>query len=181
MIVFIKESSETKESSLKLNLKPYQGELGKSWCGPSALKTILNFYGIKKTAQEVATECHTNKREGTSAEQLKAAAEKFGLKAEIKEHCTFEDIREWLQKDTPMIVNWFAGDCGETADNAVPGGHYSVVMGLDADHVYVSDPDVGRIRQITREDFMTVWFDFKNKYIKKPEEMILQRMIIVHK
>ena len=45
-------------------------------------------------------------------------------------------------------------------DADVSDGHYSVVCGLDDKNIYLQDPEIGSMRKLDREDFMTVWFDF---------------------
>lgn len=53
-------------------------------------------------------------------------------------------------------------------------------MGLDDGFIYLQDPEIGKMRKLTREDFMTVWFDFTEKHIK-PNELIIRQIIVIYK
>ncbi len=150
-------------------------------CGPASLKMVLNYYGLEKTEKELAELCGTDPVLGTSDEGLKRAAEGLGLKVEIKNNSTFDDIQHWLDKKVPVIVNWFTRGRIDYNDSQVPDGHLSVVVGLDDEHIYLQDPEIGDLRKISRDDFMKVWFDFKGKYIKAWDEMIIRQLIAVYK
>lgn len=79
-----------------------------------------------------------------------------------------------------MIVDWFSRGRADYPEDEVADGHYSVVVGLDAGHIYLQDPEVGRVRKIARDDFMNVWFDFTGERIEKWEEMIVRQIIAIY-
>lgn len=87
-------------------------------------------------------------------------------------------MEKWLDKKVPVIVDWFTKGRQDYSESEVSDGHYSVVAGLDDKHIYLQDPEIGRIRKLERDDFMRVWFDFKGNYIK-PKELIIRQMIII--
>lgn len=147
-------------------------------CGPASLKIVLDYYGVEKTEQELAKLCGTKDDVGTNDQALKNAAEQLGFTVEIKNESTFEDIEEWLNRDVPVIVNWFTRGRTDYTDSDVADGHYSVVAGLDETHIYLQDPEIGSMRKLAREDFMTVWFDFTGEYIK-PDELVIRQIIAV--
>ncbi len=163
-----------------LDVRPYQETLYASMCGPGSLKIVLDYYGIKKEEKELAQMCGTRADLGTDDQGLKKAAEALGFKVEIKNESSFEEIEEWLEKGVPVIVDWFTRGRTDYSDEDVPDGHYSVVCGLDDDNIYLQDPEIGKIRKLDKEDFMTVWFDFQGKYIK-PEELIIRQIIAIYK
>ncbi|QQR77144.1 MAG: C39 family peptidase [Candidatus Moraniibacteriota bacterium] len=163
-----------------LPLKPFQETLHAGMCGPASLRIVLEYYGVEKTEQELARLCGTNDDLGTSDQGLKNAAEQLGFMVEIKNESTFEDIEKWLDKKVPVIVNWFTRGRTDYTDSDVADGHYSVVAGLDGDSIYLQDPEVGSMRKLEREDFMTVWFDFTGKYIK-PDELIIRQVVAVYR
>ncbi len=149
-------------------------------CGPASLKMVLNYYGLEKSEEELFKMCGTNEKLGTSAENIKKAVEKLGFKVEIKNHSTFEDIQYWLGKKVPVIVDWFTRGRTDCDDSDIADGHYSVVVGLDNEYIYLQDPELRNIRKLKKEDFMTVWFDFKGKYIK-PDELVIRQIIAIYK
>jgi ABC-type bacteriocin/lantibiotic exporter with double-glycine peptidase domain len=166
---------------IMLKSKPFQGTPFKGWCGPYSLKVVLDYYGFKISEKTLVKLCGTTKKKGTSEKQLKKAVENFGFKVKIQDNSSFGDIASWLKKGVPVIVDWFTRGRNDYDDFDVAGGHYSVAIGLDQKYIYVSDPEIGRIRKIERKDFMSVWFDFPKDYPKKQKDFILRRMIVIYK
>ncbi|MGV8171126.1 MAG: cysteine peptidase family C39 domain-containing protein [Candidatus Woesearchaeota archaeon] len=152
-----------------LNVKPFRQS--PNYCGPACLKMVLEYYGIHKSEKELVKLTKCTKSRGTNAENIILAAKKSGLSGSIKDYSTFNDIISLLKKDIPVIVDWFSHD----------EGHYSVVVGLDENNIYLQDPELGHIRALTRKNFMTVWFDFDEEYIKSKKDIILRRIIIIKK
>lgn len=90
-----------------------------------------------------------------------------------------EDIAKWLEKGVPPIVDWFTAGRAES-DGVVPDGHCSVGTGLDDDCIYLQDPEIGCIRKLARDDFLSVWFDFRGVAIC-PDELVLRQLIALQK
>lgn len=163
-----------------LPVKPFQETLFKNMCGPACLKMVFDYYGIEKTEEEIAKLTGTTDDLGTDDEGIIKAAEGLGFKVEIKNESSFEEIQEWLNKKTPVIVNWFTRGRIDYDDSQVPDGHYSVVAGLGEEFIYLQDPEIGKLRKIEKSDFMKVWFDFRGEYIK-PNELIIRQIIAIYK
>ena len=147
---------------MKLNIlpvKPFQQKVNQGTCGPASLKMVFEYYGVKKTEKELAKMCGTTRQMGTSATGLKTGAEALGFTVQIKDNRTFEDIQTWLDKKVPVIVNWFTRGRTDYSDSEVPDGHYSVVVGLDKNYIYLQDPEIGKLRKLTRKDFMKPEFN----------------------
>lgn len=163
----------------QLNIKPFQEQLNMGYCGPASLKMVLGYYGILKTEDELALLMGWDKDLGVDDQGIKKAAESFGLKVEIQNESTFEDIEKWLDKKVPVIVDWFTRGRQDYTESAVPDGHYSIVSGLDDEYIYLQDPEIGRERKIEKDDFLLVWFDFTGETIK-PEELIIRQIIAIY-
>lgn len=163
-----------------LKLKPFQQTIGARACGPSALKIVLDYYGIEKSEKELAKLAGTNKNWGTSAKGLVMAAQRLGFKTIIKDNCNFKDIEKWLRKGIPLIVNWMTRGRMDYSDVNIPAGHYSAVCSLSNKYIYLQDPELGKIRRLARDDFWQVWFDFPGGAIT-PRNVIIRRMIVVYK
>ena len=163
-----------------LPVKSFQETLFKSMCGPASLKMVFDYHGTEKSEEEIAKMCNVDENLGTDDKTLKRVAEELGFKVEIKNNSSFEDIQEWLGKKVPVIVNWFTRGRADYEDSEVADGHYSVVVGLDEEFIYIQDPEIGKLRKIAREDFIKVWFDFKGKYMD-PNELILRQLIAIEK
>jgi len=163
-----------------LDIKSFQETLNKGYCGPGSLKIVLSYFGVEKTEEELVQLFGIADNSGVDDEQIKKVAESLGFKVEIKNDCDFTDIEKWLYKKVPVIVDWFTRGRSDYDDSSVSDGHYSVVVGLDDEYIYLQDPEIGKIRKLNGEDFMTVWFDFRGKIID-PNELIIRQIIAVYK
>lgn len=165
---------------IMLNVQPFQETLNEGMCGPASLKIVLSYYGIEKSEKELAQLCEKDDELGTSDEGIRKSAKHLGFNVEIQNNSNFDDINRWLQKDVPVIVNWFTRGRVDYTDSDFADGHYSVVCGLDDEYIYLQDPEIGNLRKIEKDDFMKVWFDFTGKYIK-PNELILRQIIAIYR
>lgn len=163
-----------------LKTQPLQETLHTSMCGPASLKIVLSYYCEEKSEEELAKLCDTDEDLGTDDQGLKKAAESLGYKVFIKNNSELSDIEKWIQKEIPVIVNWFTRGRKDYTDADVADGHYSVVTGIDNKYIYLQDPEIGTIRKLEKKDFLTVWFDFTGKYIK-PDNLIIRQIIAIYK
>ncbi|OGI90056.1 hypothetical protein A3B01_00375 [Candidatus Nomurabacteria bacterium RIFCSPLOWO2_01_FULL_41_52b] len=163
-----------------LPVKSFQETLNGGYCGPASLKMVLDYYDINKSEEEVAFACNRDPELGTDEASIKNAAGSYGLKAEIENNASFDSIRGWLDRRIPVIVNWFTRGRSDYGDEEVPDGHYSVVVGLDDEHIYLQDPEIGGLRKLEREDFMRVWFDFRPACIASWDDMIIRQLIAIY-
>jgi len=163
-----------------LSLKSFRETLHQGMCGAASLLIVLDYYGIKKSEQGLADLLGVTNRLGIDSQSIKRVAEDFGLRVEIRDNSSFEDIEKWLDKKVPVIVDWFTRGRNDYSESEVADGHYSVVAGLDTKYIYLQDPEIGKIRKIARDDFMRVWFDFEGEYIK-PEELIVRQIVVIYK
>jgi len=163
-----------------LEVKPFQETLGASYCGPAALKMVLDYYGVYKSEEDLALLCRRDPVLGVNDKAIKNVAESLGFRVEIKNNSSLEDISNWLDKKVPVIVNWFTRGRYDYPEDDVADGHYSVVIGLDGKFIYLQDSEVGRKRKIRKEDFIKVWFDFSSKSVDKWEDMIIRQVIAIY-
>jgi len=136
-------------------------------CGPASLRAVLLYFGVDKTEAEIAKLAGSNPDEGTPPEGLVRAAKALGFNAHTKSGATLDDIREWLGKGTPVIVDWFSVD----------EGHYSVVKSIEDNKVFLMDPEIGSERSLDIDTFKRVWFDFMGSSEK--HEGFAERQIVV--
>lgn len=164
-----------------LPVKPFQETLHGSFCGPAVIKMVLDFYGIDKSEDEVAILSKKDDDLGIGDKDIKRTLEGEGLKVEIKNFASFDDIQAVLDKKSPVIVNWLTRGRADYDEDDLADGHYSVVVGLDEENIYLQDPEVGRVRKIVKKDFIRVWFDFTSDHIEKWEDLVIRQMIAVYK
>lgn len=163
-----------------LDVKSFQETLNADMCGPASLKIVLDYYGVNELEDKLTQLCKSKKGLGVNDKGIKTATEKLGFKAVIKNNSSFKDIEKWLKKETPVIVDWFTKGRIDYGDSSTADGHYSVVMGLDDNFIYLQDPELGAMRKIERNNFMRVWFDFTGKNIN-PEGLIIRQIIAIYK
>src|SRR3989344_8068642 len=163
-----------------LQVKPFQETLHGGYCGPGSLKIVLDYYGVRKSEREIAKRCGRDSKLGTNDMSIKKAAKSYDFKVVVKNKANFTDIQEWLNKEVPVIVNWFTRGRKDYNNSEVPDGHYSVVIGLDRENIYLQDPEIGAMRTINRDDFLRVWFDFKKERITSWKDMIIRQMIAIY-
>lgn len=162
-----------------LPIQPFQETLHASMCGPASLKMVLQYYGIEASESEIAMRCDHNTKLGVTSAAIQAAAESFGLNVTIAREASFEDISSWLTKQVPVIVDWFSAGRKEY-DQPLPDGHYSVVVGIDEENIYLQDPELGSLRTIAKADFLPIWFDFEGKYIRSWNDLIIRELIAIY-
>lgn len=164
-----------------LKVKPFQETLHKGYCGPAVLKMVLKYYMIDKSEKELAKIVGTTKSGGTDDKALVRVFKKFGLKSKIKNNANFSDIKKYLDKDIPVIVDWFTKGRKDYPESTVADGHYSIVVGLDEEFIYLQDPEIGRMRKLAKDDFLRVWFDYVGEFLKSSDQMIIKQLIAIYK
>lgn len=152
-----------------LQIKSFRQSPG--MCGPACLKMVLEYYGIKMTEKKLAKLCGATVSHGVEAEPMLAAAKKLGLKGFVKDHATISELRKFLKKEIPVIVDWFS----------INDGHYSVVIGVGREYIYLEDPELGKLNKIKIDIFHRVWFDFPGKYLRTPKDLLIRRALVLHR
>ncbi len=164
-----------------LKIKPFQETLHKGYCGPAVLKMVLKYYGVEKSEKELAKLTSTTQVGWTDDKALVKVLKKFGLKAKIKNNGSFSDIKKNLEKEIPVIVDWFTKGRKDYPETTVADGHYSIVVGLDKKFIYLQDPEIGKLRKLAKDDFLRVWFDYVGEFLSSPKQMIIRQLIAVYK
>ena len=151
-----------------LIIHPFRQDIGR--CGPACLKMVLQYFGMDKTEEELTKLTKCTSELGATAEDIAAAAKTLGFKASVKDFGELKEIDELVNKQQiPVIVDWFYED----------DGHYSVVIGIDSENIYIQDPSFGHRRALRLDTFFRCWFDFEGDYIKSKDDMIIRRLIVI--
>ena len=149
----------------------------KARCGPASLKIVAGYFQINVSEERAAAMCRTSRVSGTTGRNLASAARKLGLAARIVDGANLRMVAAWLRKGVPVIVDWMS--VGHRGAVRAATGHYSVVSGLTATDIILDDPAIGRKRRLPRKVFTTLWYDFKYLSPRKPEDLIIRRMIVI--
>lgn len=116
-------------------------------CGPAALATLLNYYlDVPASEDEVLRASDYRRDRGTSLLGLEKAATDKGCAAGsfLMDFVTLH--QQMATYPTPVIVRTLN-----------PEPHFSVLLGFDADYVYLADPGAGNI-VLTRDAFLKRWY-----------------------
>ena len=153
----------------KLIIKPFKQR--PSFCGPAALKMVASFYGMRISEKRAAQATGTLPYHGTSGRAIVEGAKKLGFSSCVKDYSTWNDVSYWVNtRKTPVILNWFSENVG----------HYSVAIGIDKNHIVLSDPEDAREKKFSQHIFHRVWFDFAGvPYPTKPDDLVIRRMIVI--
>lgn len=139
-----------------------------AFCGPASLKMVLNFYGVSVSEEDLVKLSGATPKKGTSLKGLIKAAKHYKFHTYSKTNGTLVDLKRFVKKGIPIIVDWFSED----------DGHYSVVVDIDKNSIILMDPEKGHYK-MTLEKFERVWFDFPGDFIKSPKDIILRLFLVV--
>jgi len=133
----------------------------KNWCGPASLTMVLNYWGDPINQSEVGSAVDPE-HDGTPPEGLISFLESRGYVVyDFARHSleyrssTMDELKIWISHDYPVVVSQWTYFSGK-------GGHYRVVVGYDAERIYVKDPNSGSIAFGT-EYFLELW-EMNNEY-----------------
>jgi len=150
-----------------IKIKPFRQRPG--LCGPASLKMVFDYYGVQVSEDEIAKIAGATKEKGISKEGLVRAVKHFGFQVFSKEKSSLSDLKYFVKRKIPVIVDWFWED----------EGHYSVVVNIDKKNIVLRDPSLKGLRKMSIEKFFRVWFDFPGKFIKNSKDLILRRILVI--
>lgn len=134
-------------------------------CGVGSVQAILAYFDPDRlwTYQKpLAKALGTTSRDGTSPEHIVAYLRSQGLKAEVRENLTIKDLEHYVDRKTPVILDYEAyGRKGVDYSKDWADGHYSVVRGYDRDRIYLMDPSQmpGTNAYVTKAELGDRWHD----------------------
>ena len=144
-----------------LNVNSYQQTTDYT-CGPSAVVSLLNYYGKESAEMTIAAEMGTSTTKGTTPEQMAVWLANHGFNASWHQEGTLEMLRENLSNNVPTLVEWSDW-----------GGHWVLVIGYDTrntdaladDIIIFADPydrhddNLDGITWFNAERFYYMWYD----------------------
>lgn len=154
-----------------LKLKTKQQSLDYS-CGPAAVMSIMNYYGLLKDNQmkdatelKIVKEMGTNADIGTTPEQMVTWLKNHGFDVKWGTGGTLEMLQDNLKRGIPTLVEWIDW-----------GGHWELVIGYnkagkspieEKDTIFFADSSahfdnvkyINGISAFNPDRFNTMWFD----------------------
>lgn len=139
-------------------------------CGSASLLAVLSYWDLYDGLEDrLAKELGTDPDDGTDPEEIVRVARMLGLGCEMKTDCSMDDLRESLDRECPVIVNFQAWSDYDDSDwsSRWDDGHYAVLIGMDDENLYMRDPSLyNRIGSIEKSEFEDRWHDVSGKGVK---------------
>ena len=85
-LLLLRFISESKSKFLLLPVKPFKQSKGR--CGPASMKMVLDYFGIKKTEQELSKMVGCTSEKGTHSKRMVLVARRLGLHSMKKDYAT---------------------------------------------------------------------------------------------
>lgn len=118
-------------------------------CGPSSLAGVLNYYGLKVSPEEIASEIYSSSARGTLDLDLLFYVQRMGLDAK-KYKGNINDLKERIKGGYPLIV------LVDYGFGPLQVNHFMVVLGYNESGIFVNSGREEK-RFIPYEDFLRAW------------------------
>ena len=128
---------------------PYYNQDTSYNCGPAALQMVFAHYGFHFSEGELARRLKTKKETGTRNYRLAKMARREGFITKTKSGASLNQIKQYLDRDIPVIVNFI-----EPSHNDY---HFAVVVGLTNGDVVLNDPWNGEKFTLPKKEFIKSW------------------------
>ncbi|MBM3246962.1 hypothetical protein FJZ17_00250 [Candidatus Pacearchaeota archaeon] len=143
-------------SKMIIKRVPYFKQKKEYTCGPASLKMVFKFLGKKYSENKLTKEARTSKKTGTSHGDLIKVVSKHGFFSYVQENSTLEQLKYFIDKKFPIIINYI-----EPCSNE---GHYAVVVGYNKRGFSLNDPWNGKNFFISNSVLLRRWKDKEEKF-----------------
>ena len=139
-------------------------------CGPACIAMELNYQGEQLTIDQVFAKTGAGKNQLISIAQMQNAISQLGYTSTFYTGQTKSQLISLLDSGYNPIALVHYGDFSSRQDKGFSGGHFMLVVGYQANGVYVNDPDFwGNYRNDGDHHFYT-WADFLNGWNNCPND-----------
>ncbi len=144
-----------------------------SGCGPTSIKMVVDFFDVKISLKDIEQKSGDWKKEGMGNQDLVNALKSFGFITKSQYNSSWENIKTALKNGRAVIVSWMLRGYI---------GHFSVVQKINDTHIWLADPEAGKIVKFEKIIFLRLWFDYDDKwYPEKSSDIKLRWMVEVKK
>lgn len=142
-------------------------------CGPACIRMITKHFGLTFGVKKIASVSKYKKRGGLSNVQFVDALKTLHLKVVVKTGATWKDLKKYNNNDSIIVLSWM-----------LKGfiGHFSILDKVTKTHIFLADPEVGRIVKLPKLVFLRLWLDYDELwYPLKNTDIQLRWMAVVTK
>lgn len=129
---------------------PYFEQKKDYTCGPAVLRMVAAFFGASYTPEQLYKITSPDPDTGTRNKDMERAVKKLGLSVYSKNKADIKDIRNFIDKGLPVIVNFIE-------PRGKQEGHYSLVVGLTNEEIIFNDPGYGESFRMGIAEFLSRW------------------------
>lgn len=140
-------------------------------CGPTCIRMITNYLHLSFGVKKIASVSKYKQRGGLTNVQFVETLKKLGLKVKVKKEATWNDLKKYNKKNNIIALSWM-----------LKGyiGHFSVLDHVTKTHIFIADPEAGKIIKLPRLVFLRLWFDYdEHWYPLKNTDIQLRWMAVV--
>jgi ABC-type bacteriocin/lantibiotic exporter with double-glycine peptidase domain len=143
---------------------PMKGQWYDFDCGVTVAYSILKYFKIKVTYEDVLKASKVCPVDGLKPQKLINLLAKFGLNVQLENHKNIRFLKSQINVNKPVIVLIQSRkEYNKPWANSWIHGHYVVVIGYDKDRVFIYDPSMGgSVKILTHEQFYGRWHDYSN-------------------
>ncbi len=138
-------------------------------CSVAVAWSILKYYKVKVDYNALLKASKVCPVDGMQPIKLINLLKKYGIDFELHENKNIRFIKNQIKNEIPVIVIMQARkEYNKTWKNTWIYGHYMVVIGYDENWLFIYDPSIGGMKQLSHDQFYARWHDYDNKrdYIK---------------
>ncbi len=142
-------------------------------CGPTCIRMIVKYFDLPFSVEKIASVSKYRKRRGLSNVQFIDTIKKLGLKLRASKVASWNDLKKYNNKDNVIVLSWM-----------LKGyiGHFSILDHATKTHIFLADPDVGRIVKMPKLVFLRLWFHYDELwYPTKNTDIQLRWMAVISK
>lgn len=132
-------------------------------CGPASIAMILNFYNEKLSTNDVFYKSGAGLGYVTFAQMFNSITS-YGYRYELITGCSIGKLKEFVDKEIPVIALVHYGELASRQDQKFTGPHFFVVCGYDDNNYIVNDPNYwgnrreeGNKHYYSKDQFETAW------------------------
>jgi predicted double-glycine peptidase len=138
-------------------------------CGSAVVKSLLNYYGIKKKSEyELNKILNASEDNGIEHTMIMRYLQELKFNVQMTLDMTLDELKACIDKGHPVICAiqaWETHPCNY--QDKWDCGHYVLAIGYDKNNVYFMDPSTpNHYTYIPCDEFLLRWHDIAEDHVK---------------